>query len=318
MKRLSVIIPVHNAKEDLPGCINSILKQLSAEDELLLIEDSSTDGSYELCDSYAAENPIIQTHHVNFKGPSPTRNYGIQQSTGEYILFVDADDWVEENTVDAMLQEMPRHHMVVGGYYMENESGVFEKKLNSKPQLQKEELLELYRTELLNVLWNKMFVASIIKDNNISFDENIKKGEDLLFILQYTRHIKTSIAVLDGCFYHYISKNTGINRSHKETMEDKINRLVVTIKEFDGIIQDKQRLSKYMLNLYFRLIRDYLSVDGKTSIISKIMFIKKQGRHKVVNEILNIDPNKKMFVFKFLHLLHMDLSMFVLNKMLLK
>lgn len=315
MKRLSVIIPVHNAEADLPRCLDSILGQLSPEDEVLLIEDSSTDGSRQLCDAYAAENPLIRTYHVNFKGPSPTRNHGVEQSQGRFILFIDADDWIESNTVASMLEKMTHHQMVVGGYYLETDSGSWEKRLRGMDQLDKSQLLELYRTELLNVLWNKIFVASIIKEQHIAFDHTLKKGEDLLFILQYLAHITTPIAVLDGCFYHYISKTTGINRSHRESIEDKITRLHMTVPAFEAMVTDRSRLSRHMLNLYFRLIRDYLATHS-CSVPAKLVFIKKQGRRAVVKELLAMDP--KPSVMKALHWAHMDLSMFVVNKLLLK
>lgn len=311
MTRLSIIIPVHNGEAELPRCLASLVGQISGEDEILLVEDSSTDRSGELCDTYAAAHENIHAFHVNFKGPSPTRNYGIRQSKGKYILFVDCDDYLAEDTVAPMLEKMTRHQMVVTGYYFESGAAVTEKRFSGVSSLNRKDILALYQRELLNVLWNKMFVAAIIRDNRIAFDESLKKGEDLLFILQYLGHVQSDIAILDRCCYHYISKDTGINKSHKESMDDKRGRMERIMKEFSAVVEDRNALSRQMLNMYFRHIRDY---SAGQSTLSRLRFIKGEARNPMVGEILTEAPG----LFRFLHLLHMDCAMFVLNKLLLK
>lgn len=317
MTRLSIIIPVHNAKDDLKRCLQSIINQVEDNDEIILVEDSSTDGSYELCDNYADEYSFIHTYHVNFRGPSPTRSYGIKQSKGEYIFFIDSDDWIEDQTVSKMMEKASSYDMVVGGYFFETPDQTVLKKLNSKT-IDKKDIFELYNAELLNVLWNKIFNASIIREHNILFDDQLKKGEDLLFILQYLQYINTDISILDECFYHYISKDTGINKSHKETMDDKRNRMVMIMKEFLNIVEDHNLFTHHMINMYFRHIRDYLSVEQNKSKLSKLLFIKNQARSILVKDILNNGNGIKISILKLLHGLHLDIIMFVFNRLLLK
>lgn len=314
MTRISVVIPVHNAREDLPRCLSSLMAQLSGEDEILLIEDSSTDGSDALCDSYAAQHPQIQCFHVRFGGPSPTRNYGLRHAKGQYILFVDSDDWVDGQAVQLLLDRAEDHELVVGGYYFETAAAVTEKRLAGKTALPKEQVLTLYQTELLNVLWNKLFRGDIIRKNGIAFDENLKKGEDLLFILQYLHHVQTPIAIIDRCIYHYISKDTGINRSHKETMDQKRDRTLQMIEAFHLLVTDKTRLTQQMLNLYFRHIRDYAAGENA----GKLRLIRREARHDIVKQILGLDKSMKIRLLRGLHLCHLDLSMFLANKLLLK
>ncbi len=317
MTRLSIIIPIHNAEAELPKCLESILRQVGEADRILLIEDSSTDNSGALCDQYAASNPCIQAYHVNFKGPSPTRNYGIEHASGQYIMFVDADDWIEDNAIESLLSKAADHEMVVAGYYMENESEVCKKTLVNRPFLPKEDVITLYSLEMLNVLWNKVFRGDIIRQNNILFDPNLKKGEDLLFVLQYLRHISTPIGIVEQCFYHYISKPTGINRSHRETMDSKRSRMERIVEQFMALVGDKAQCAQHMLNLYFRHIRDYLAAESSCSIFGKLSFIKKEARHSIVAEILRSQNSARIRLLRFLHSLRLDVVMFMFNRLFL-
>lgn len=318
MKRLSIIIPVHNAKDDLNRCLQSIIPQVNENDEILLIEDLSNDGSSELCDQYANEYAFINAYHVHFKGPSPTRNFGIKNSSGQYIMFIDSDDWIEGHMIKEMLVKAKDYQMAASGYYFESQDSISEKRLAGKKSIKKEDIFDLYKNELSNVLWNKIFYGSIIREHDIEFNVNLKKGEDLIFILEYLRYIKTDIAIIDECLYHYISKESGINKSFRESMQDKRNRMQLNIAGFLKVIDDKTIFVQHMLNLYFRHIRDYISVENSASGINKIFFIKKEARNEIVNQLFSYDNSFKINILKLLHILHLDVIMFVLNRLLLK
>jgi glycosyltransferase involved in cell wall biosynthesis len=316
MKRISAVIPVHNAKEDLPRCLDSLLPQLTQQDEILLIEDSSTDGSDALCDSYGARYANVRVCHVRYAGPSPTRNHGLRLAQGQYILFVDADDWVEQDAVAALLEQAADHELVVGGYDLEAGGTVWEKRLSGKTRMDKGDVFQLYHRELLNVLWNKLFRADIIRDNGIAFDEDLKKGEDLLFILRYLQQVRTPIALVDRSVYHYISKESGINRSHRETMDDKRNRTLRIAGLFATLTADKASLRKHMLNMYFRHIRDYLAVEKTASLFRKIGLIRKEAAHPITSALLSLDDGLPGRVLGLLHRCRLDVCMFLLNKLL--
>ena len=316
MTRLSIIIPIHNAVADLPRCVDSLLAQVGADDEILLIEDSSTDGSDALCEQYAAKHPCIQTYHVNYRGPSPTRNHGIQRASGQYIMFVDADDWMEDQAIETMLARAKEHEMVVAGYFLETESSVSTKRISHTPTLEKKDVFALYRMEMLNVLWNKVFHGDIIRRENILFDPSLKKGEDLLFILQYLRHVSTTIGIVDQCFYHYISKETGVNRSHRESMDNKRSRMTQIMEQFTAIGADRALYAHHMLNMYFRHLRDYLSAE-QVGGLRKLILIKKEARHSIVADILH-DNHTSIRLLKLLHTLGLDMVMFLLNWLYLR
>ncbi len=105
-KKLSIIIPVYNVKNYLPKCVDSLIAQKSNEIEIILVDDGSTDGSSELCDSYAQKTNIISTYHRENGGASDARNYGITKAKGEYIWFIDSDDFIEPDCIEKFITIM--------------------------------------------------------------------------------------------------------------------------------------------------------------------------------------------------------------------
>ena len=101
---ISVIIPVYNVEPYLRKCLDSVVGQTYRDLEILIVDDGATDGSGKICDEYAATDHRLQVIHQNNKGLSEARNRGIDIATGDYILFVDGDDWIEPNTVECLLQ----------------------------------------------------------------------------------------------------------------------------------------------------------------------------------------------------------------------
>lgn len=106
-KSLSIIVPVYNTEEQLPRCMGGLLAQMPSDCELILIDDGSSDSSGSLCDSYS-EDPRVTVRHQSNKGVSAARNLGMELATGEYIWFVDSDDWIPEGAIDAVLDGLAK------------------------------------------------------------------------------------------------------------------------------------------------------------------------------------------------------------------
>ena len=104
MPIISVIVPVYNAENYLHRCIDSILAQTFTDFELLLINDGSTDNSGEICNAYAQKYPCIRMFHKNNGGVSSARNLGLTKANGEWIVFVDSDDWIEPHYLNVLYQ----------------------------------------------------------------------------------------------------------------------------------------------------------------------------------------------------------------------
>lgn len=117
-EKISVIIPVYNTEKWLPKCMDSVLSQTYPNLEILLINDGSTDSSGSLCDSYAQKHPQIQAHHQTNQGLSATRNTGLDMASGEYIFFLDSDDYLEPSALELLYDSFKRNDadLVIGSY----------------------------------------------------------------------------------------------------------------------------------------------------------------------------------------------------------
>lgn len=201
--RVSIIIPVYNAEKTLERCVDSIINNTYHNFELILIDDNSQDQSLSLCYKYKSEYTIIH-HNMNNRGASYSRNKGIELSSGEYIMFVDSDDWIEPDYISLFVNSINNNKdcLVVSGYcnHDESNSGVLGL---IKPK--KGNYLALYEDTLLQQLWNKIFDANIIKDNTIQFNEELIIGEDFDFVLNYIDAIKENkVIIINSMPYHYM------------------------------------------------------------------------------------------------------------------
>ena len=200
--KVSVVIPVYNAENTLVRCINSLLDNSYENIEIILVDDCSNDSSLDICKNFNKEKIIVH-HNEKNRGASYSRNKGIELSTGDYIMFVDSDDWVDSEYVLSFVELINcENGLIVSGYYNHDESnsGVL-----SMIKPTESDLMFLYNNTLLQQLWNKIFDAKVIKKHSICFDEKLVIGEDFDFILNYLEVINnTKIMTIEKCLYHYM------------------------------------------------------------------------------------------------------------------
>ena len=263
MKRISVIVPVHNAENYLEKCLNSIIPQLSDQDEILLMNDWSTDSSTQICEEYSKKYNNIFTQYNENGGPSKTRNLGIEKATGKYLLFIDSDDYLKENYVVKMLEDIENYELTVCSYSFvyEDLNKIQAQKYSNKLGnviIPKDDFIKLYHVQLLNLVWNKIYRADIIKKNNIRFDEKITKGEDLLFNLDYIAHINTEIKIINESLYYYVTKPTGLNRSFREPIKDRMERTSLVYNKMKNITtKHNNEIIAEIINMYFIHLRNF-------------------------------------------------------------
>lgn len=237
MYTFSVIVPVYNASATIERCVKSLVKSGGDRLQVILIEDCSKDNSWEVCQRLSNEYPsVISLHNVINRGVSYTRNRGLDAAEGKYILFTDSDDWVAEEYVNTFEDVVSNGaEFAVCGYVNHDEkqngrTDVFAWKdfedtltVNLKTEIEK-----LYGDSLIQQLWNKVFVASYIKDNNIRFDESISIGEDTRFILDYIKKSGIqNITLINKPLYHYMRDQSGslMFRVGYESVEEPITNL---------------------------------------------------------------------------------------------
>lgn len=219
--KISVIVPVYNVDQYLPHCIESILDQTFTDFELLLIDDGSKDNSGKICDVYAGKDVRIKVIHKANEGVSKARNTGIEYAKGEYICFIDSDDFIGEKYLESLYE---------GKNYDISYIGIAKYNLDTRSQ--EGNITELTSTEfnineksynpdviIKNDLlangypFGKMFKRSIIDSFNIRFDTRIKNHEDHIFYFDYLIHCY-SIYVSDKTLYYYSFKQNSDSLSH--------------------------------------------------------------------------------------------------------
>ena len=200
---LSIIIPVYNSERYLPELLCELKKQSQEIDykcEIILVDDGSTDKSSEVYNQYVSNFKIIKKSN---EGACVARNVGLMNATGEYIAFIDSDDYISSDYISKIVSECRgKRDLLLFGYaqIFEDERRIFYTKDDSL--CNKTEFYEAYLEQKYNRLWDKVFKRSIIERYNIKFDNKVVMGEDYIFILEYIKHIST-ISVIKDCLYYY-------------------------------------------------------------------------------------------------------------------
>ena len=250
MAIVSIIIPVYNTSSTLERCISSILTNTFKDFELILVEDGSSDNSWEICEKLAQRHEqIIALKNAENRGVSYTRNRGLEAASGRYIMFVDSDDWLFPDYFECFLRQLsvdPQAFIVCG--FMNHDEKynhrVDEKSWNNSGDtliLDTAGALEgLYDKVLLQQLWNKVFLRSVIVDNHLCFDETISIGEDFRFVLSYLKCIDGhTVTILDKPLYHYMRDRADSLMYHVgyEGVEESLKNLQM-LYELEGFSQD--------------------------------------------------------------------------------
>lgn len=229
--KVSIIVPVYNAETTLHRCINSILNQTYSDLEVLLINDGSTDFSGIICDSYAETDARVVVMHQLNSGSAAARNAGIRAATGDFIQFVDADDWLEEEMTALLVQAMtPEHQLVICGYQMldETKQPIRSKKIlpairgsMDMPQFLNH-IVQLYRNFLLASPCNKLYCTQTMKRQQTFFMESIRHGEDLIFNLEYLLG-NPRIQFIRQAPYHYMigAQSPLVKKFHRQSARDQ-------------------------------------------------------------------------------------------------
>ena len=220
MCKVSIIVPVYNTEQYLARCIDSILSQSFTDFELLLVDDGSTDGSGAICDVYAEKDNRVRVVHKENGGVSSARNVGLKEVKGEFVVFVDADDWVKEQYLEHLM--CSDADLVVTGYQSFGLSELLI--IPEKRQEKKVESLLDEWDDMYGYVFAKRFRFSIIRDNNLLFEEKLFYCEDDCFVLNYINCVCKYMNVPFADYQHGLFE-VGKNRDRKYKMS--VQQLIV-------------------------------------------------------------------------------------------
>ena len=235
---ISIVIPIFNVSKYLEKCIDSIINQTYKNLEIILIDDGSTDNSGEICDKYSQKDNRIKVVHQKNQGVSAARNEGLKRATGNYIGFVDPDDFIESNMYEVIINDIKENQCDIGicGIRSKNEDNV------TLREARKQENIVMSKKELLNTLiqeksiatsvWDKVFKSELIKEKR--FNEKRKVGEDLELILEIINNKEEINAIYNSsCLYNYLirEKSASKKQDDKQAMDilevnDKLLKMV--------------------------------------------------------------------------------------------
>ncbi len=246
-EKISIIIPIYNAEKNIKKCIESIICQTYDNIEIICINDGSTDKSTQIIENYQHKDTRITLINKENSGVSDTRNTGIKKSSGKYIMFIDADDYISKDYIEKMYEVIQKYNcdLLISGYTEvrdgKNKNKKFskcrEKELNiTYPQYLEDYLL----TNFFNSCWKQLINKKIITKNNIQFSSDIKYGEDMLFSFECYKY-SSKTYYIDNCGYnYYINSESVMQRKSIEALLQylKDNRQV------SDIILNNNTLSK--------------------------------------------------------------------------
>ena len=301
---ISVIVPVYNAEHTLHRCIDSILQQSYRHFELLLVDDGSIDASGAICDQYVDNDGRVKVFHKTNGGVSSARNLALDNSSGDYITFCDSDDYVSEdwltNYQKGFLSNMD---LVIQGYTIIDRNG---EKTTTRDKLNhctscmnvRELIVKLMSEGMYGFLWVKLFKSSIIRNNNLQFDEESRFREDEQFLTAYLKFVNTfNVTNREGYTYFLPVPNKNykgnsyyslphIFRSLDVIFDNQLPAQIchlhyVNIKDMIvSNLLDQKVPDDYVLELYRRMIMILnLTGDMKNTLLNFFILHSKQLRH---------------------------------------
>ena len=258
-KRLSIILPVYNAERYLDKCISSILNQISNDTELIVIDDGSTDQSRIIMNDYALVDNRIRIEHQHNRGVSYARNRGMEISKGKWIMFVDADDYLDDNFCSRLLGIAEKTNvdalLTVGA---KKDGLTYSEKIQmlSDPEIKKIICGCLaYNSDNfrfnIDAPWGKIFRSSIIKENGIKFPEKLRRSEDALFCAT-VYNLAGRIATYDIAGYVHTENEGSICRSFSPDAKSVL--LSVLAEEKRWVEKNHPDEEQYLQAVYYRVL----------------------------------------------------------------
>ena len=195
---VSIIIPVYNVKSYLARCIESLLNQTYNQLEIILVNDGSTDDSLSICEFYAKEDPRVIVINKENGGVSSARNRGIIEAHGEFITFVDSDDWIEKDMIKYLVENIFKYNAQISICTMCNQANIY---TNQILLMSGEEALRNVLLKKYSAVWGQLYKADIVKKN--LFNEELVNNEDIVYLINIYKNTNKVVHDLSMGLYHY-------------------------------------------------------------------------------------------------------------------
>lgn len=314
MVKVSIIIPMYNAEQTIVNCLNSIKSQSYKNFEVIIVDDGSTDNSYACClETINEDNRFKIIRQPNY-GVSKARNNGLDHSIGEFVSFVDSDDWLEPDALEVMVNNSDNVDMVFSNFYYDygeaykkvgtvSRNGIKKNEIKSFPLGLLVPEASLYYDHIIvsamGAACGKLTRRALITENNISFNEKLQLGEDGLFHLQCFL-ASNDVIILSKPTYHYVQINSSANHRYRPDVHENCNS-----EFYRCFIQEAKKVEKRYQEEFKVLIsyRCYLSLislyifhpSNKVSLRRKYLLLKHHLRSSKIYDITGAIPKSIHF-----------------------
>lgn len=226
--KVTIIIPAYNCQNTIEKSIHSLLNQTYNNLEVIVVNDGSIDNTKNIIEKIASIDKRVFYYNIDNHGVSYSRNYGLSKATGEYVMFLDSDDYYIDNTVDICVKNLLKSDsdLLIFGMifnYLDKKNTIT-KNIKRNLTLDKNEInqyfAELYSNNLLSSCCNKIYKSKLAK--KIIFDKSISTYEDLLYVTNYLKKCKKIDVIKENLYIYNISNNETLSKKYKVKMYDEI------------------------------------------------------------------------------------------------
>ncbi len=296
IEKISVIIPIYNVENYLNECIHSILNQTYKNIELILVDDGSTDKSFEICQIWSKKDKRIKLLHQKNSGASAARNIGLKIASGEYISFIDSDDFINDHMYEKMISRMKetKADICICGY-----NDIFENRIKKhvyknipddfSPQFFIKHLDDSDKYK--GYVWNKLFSKNILQ--GIYFDETLSILEDMEYICRISSKIK-KCTVVNEPLYNYVQRSSSVLHYHPKVNFSSLVATNKIIKLYENIgIDTKKRKENYIFTLKLKQMQAIMAKEN----IDNLEVIELQKQEKKYKQELKMQYSNFKFYF---------------------
>lgn len=320
--KITIIIPIYNTKKDyLKRCIESTIEQTNKNIEILLINDGSNEETRIVCEQYLSDTRVKLINKEN-EGVSIARNVGIKESTGDLIMFLDSDDWIEKETCQTIINEFNvlendilifngkinyLNDIVNNDFYIKPTEKMDNKQINDIiiQTINKNNAIYKPKENTIGVVWGKVYKRDYIINNNFEFNSNLKRAEDHIFWLNILI-TNPSIKYIDKHLYNYRQSESSTVNKYTENVKDIFKQ---TLSEMYKIVGDlgqgfmEAYYARAVSYVFTAIKNDYFHKNNKKNFNDKINGIKEIINEPIYKEAISnvnieyINKKQKLLLF---------------------
>ncbi len=298
---VSVIIPVYNVEKYLSHCLESVCNQTYPFLEIIVIDDESPDSSGKIADDFAIKDNRIKVLHIKNRGAAGARNVGLDNCTGDYVFFVDSDDWIEENTIEVMLNKLIHSNVdiVQCQYFDEYKSQSIKHKCNHQAEEYDDEefIGDMITHWEDSLIWNKIYKSQLF--NGVRFIEG-RCIDDEFFTYKIIAN-SDKIAIVPNYLYHYLSRKSSAMGSDNKSKQRQIDQVDFVMQRYSVLIHMYPKLKKQLLQHMCEVLMFVMRNSGNAqdAYVYAKSHLKRYAIPALLHKGINVSMKKSIAIYLF-------------------